>query len=222
MSKSARKRIAVFSAGLVFSRPLRRVIRAAGYSLSTGWSGLRGRDIGVWGRIAMSRRVLARWPLSRIVTFEDAFLRSVLPGLGAPPVGLNIDDIGVHFEGAKPSRLEEILQTADIDAALLARAVQGRAFLRHYGLSKYNAVPRRAGPEAGYILVIDQVAGDASIAGGLADAGSFAEMLAAARTENPAARIVIRTHPAVSSGGRRGHFSTTDEDERTTLSSAAM
>ncbi len=217
-----RKRIAVFSAGLLFSRPLRRVIRAAGYAPSTGWFGLRGRSIGVWGRIPMSRRVLSRWPLSKVVTFEDTFLRSVLAGLGSPPIGLNIDDIGVHFEGRTPSRLEEILQTTRFDADLLARAVRGRAFLRHYGLSKYNAVPRGAGPEAGYILVIDQVADDASIIGGLADAGSFTQMLAAARAENPEKRIVIRTHPAVQSGDKRGHFSTDDEDENTVLSSAPM
>jgi capsular polysaccharide export protein len=170
----------------------------------------------------MSRRVLARWPLSRVDTFEDAFLRSVLPGLGSPPIGLNIDDIGVHFDGRAPSRFEEILQTTDFDAALLARADRGRAFLRHYGLSKYNAVPRGVGPEAGYILVIDQVAGDASISGGLADAGSFTEMLAAARVENPGARIVIRTHPAVQNGDKCGHFSEADEDENTVLSSAPM
>jgi len=217
-----RKRIAVFSAGLVFSRPLRRVIRAAGYSISTGWFGLRGRDIGVWGRISMSRRVLARWPLSRVVTFEDAFLRSVLPGLGSPPVGLNIDDIGVHFDGRSPSRLEEILQTIKFDAALLRRAEHGRAFLRHSGLSKYNAVPRGAGLKAGYILVIDQVRGDASIAGGLADAGSFTRMLDAARAENPGARIVIRTHPAVQNGDKRGHFSRRDVDENTVVSSAPI
>jgi len=170
----------------------------------------------------MSRRVLVRWPLSRIVTFEDAFLRSVLPGLGSPPVGLNIDDVGVHFEARAPSRLEEILQTEDFDAELLARAARGRTFLRHYGLSKYNAVARGTGPATGYILVIDQVAGDASIAGGMADADSFAEMLAAARVENPGGRIVIRTHPAVQSGDKRGHFSTNDEDENTVLSSAPM
>ncbi len=217
-----RKRIAVFSAGLVFSRPLRRVIRAAGYSISTGWFGLRGRDIGVWGRIAMSHRVLARWPLSRIVTFEDAFLRSVLPGLSSPPVGLNIDDIGVHFEGRSPSRLEGILQTADFDAGMLARAARGRAFLRHYGLSKYNAVVRGAGPEAGYVLVVDQVVGDASIAGGQANARSFAQMLSTARAENPEERIIIRTHPAVQNGDKRGHYSADDEDENTVLSSTPM
>ncbi len=170
----------------------------------------------------MSRRVLSRWPLARVVTLEDAFLRSVLPGLGSPPTGLNIDDIGVHFEGGKPSRLEEMLQTTEFDAGLLARGVQGRAFLRHYGLSKYNAVPRGAGLAAGYVLVIDQVAGDASVSGGLASAGSFAEMLAAARAENPGARIIIRTHPAVQNGEKRGHFSAADEDENTTLSSIPM
>ena len=172
----------------------------------------------------MSRRVLARWPKSRVITFEDAFLRSVLPGLGSLPIGLNIDDIGVHFDAHAPSKLEEILQSADFDEDLLARAARGRAFLRHYGISKYNTAPRGFGvvPESGYILVIDQVAGDASISGGLASSDSFAEMLAAAKTENRGKRIVIRTHPAVTGGDKNGHFSSADVDENTELSSAPL
>lgn len=151
LNKREHESVAGFSAGLLYSRSLRRVIRAAGYSISNGWLGTRGRGLGVWGRIPMSQRVLARWPKSRVVTFEDAFLRSVLPGLGSPPIGLNIDDVGVHFGGDATSKLEEILQTADFDKDLLWRAARGRAFLRHYGLSKYNAVPRGHGvvPKAG-------------------------------------------------------------------------
>lgn len=219
LSKSENERLAGFSAGLLFSRSLRRIIHAAGYSISNGWLGPKGRRLGVWGRILTSRRVLARLPKANVVTFEDAFLRSVLPGLGSPPVGINIDDTGVHFDAHAPSKLEKILQTADFDDELLARAMRGRSFLRHYGISKYNVVPRgyRVIPESGYILVIDQVAGDASISGGQASADSFAKMLTAARVENPGKRIVIRTHPAVADGLKIGHFSHADVDENTEL-----
>jgi len=223
--KGRGKPLAVFSAGLHFTRPLRRVIRATGYSISSGWFGVTDRQIGVWGRIPMSRRVLSRWPLDQITTFEDAFLRSVLPGLKNPPIGLNIDDIGVHFDARTPSRLENILQSADLsDPELLRRAANGRAFLQYYGLSKYNPVPRGYGeiPVAGYVLVVDQVAGDASISDGLAGAETFAQMLAAAKAENPGKRIVIRTHPAVKNGGKKGHFGVEDTDENTSLSSEAL
>ena len=167
--------------------------------------------VAVWGRLPASRKALERFG-NPVVTFEDAFLRSVLPGPSTPPLGLTIDDLGVHFDPTTPSRLETTLKSHPLDDPdLLRRAAEGRAFLRHYGLSKYNPVPRGFGPppEAGYVLVIDQVAGDAAIAG--AAKGVFAEMLAAAKAENPDKRILIRTHPAVTHRkGRSGHFSLSD------------
>ena len=223
--KGRGKPLAVFSAGLLFSRPLRRVIRAAGYSIFSGWIRVADRQVGVWGRIPMSLSVMSRWPSERIVTFEDTFLRSVLSGLKEPPIGLNIDELGVHFDARKTSRLEEILQFAELtDSKLLERAANGRAFLRHYGLSKYNPVPRGHGeiPTSGYVLVVDQLAGDASIRDGMAGAETFARMLAAAKAENPDKRIIIRTHPAAKKAGKTGHFDVEDADEKTTVCAEAL
>lgn len=215
LSKTPQHRVAGWSPGLIFTRPLRRVIRAAGYSVFPGWFGAWGQDVAVWGRITRSRRVLENH--TSVVTFEDAFLRSVLPGLSSPPIGLNIDHTGVYFDCNAPSTLEGILQSGDLDGDnLLSRAKNGRAFLQHYGLSKYSPVPRGYGavPAAGYILVIDQVKGDASIIGANADADSFAEMLQAAKDENPDSQILIRAHPANNSG----HFTDADCDARTVVS----
>jgi len=167
--------------------------------------------VAVWGRLPASRRALDRSD-GPVITFEDAFLRSVLPGPATPPLGLTIDDLGVHFDPQTPSRLETILLSASLDDPdLLRRAAGGRAFLRHYGLSKYNPVPRGYGPppRGGYVLVIDQVAGDAAICG--TGENVFAEMLAAAKAENPDRRILLRTHPAVSHRkGKAGHFTPAD------------
>ena len=219
LNKPVKSRLAGYSPGLLFTRSLRRVMRAAGYSVFPGWLGAWGHDVAVWGRIPKSLRVLKNH--TSVVTFEDAFLRSVSPGLSSPPIGLNIDYIGVYFDCRTPSTLEQILQSGDLsEGELLQRAQDGRAFLQHYGLSKYSPVPRGYGavPDAGYVLVVDQVKGDASIVGALADANSFAEMLQAARDENPDSQILIRAHPS----NRDGHFRDTDCDARTAISRAPL
>ncbi len=175
-----------------------------------------GLPLAVWGRLPASRKQVSRAkPSRKVLTFEDSFLRSVLPGTGSPPIGITIDDMGVHFDAARPSRLETLLKTATEDGETLRRAASGWAFLRHYGLSKYNPVPRGTGPglPAGYILVLDQVAGDASIAGSGADAARFSEMLQAAIAENPGKTIVLRTHPATKDGRKTGHFADVDHPQ---------
>ena len=52
--------------------------------------------------------------------------------------------------------------------------------------------------------MLDQVHGDASIAGALADASAFDDMLAAAMAEDPGAEVVVKLHPDVLSGRRAG------------------
>jgi len=144
-----------------------------------------------------------------VLRVEDAFLRSLFPGQdGEPPIGLMLDRQGVHFEGGKPSDLETLLATHPLDdTPLLDRASEGMARLQEAHLTKYAAVdPDLNAPDPGYVLVIDQTRGDASIVHGGANEASFQEILYYAQTEHPAARIVIKTHPETSGGHRSGHF----------------
>lgn len=205
------------SYGLLFWPSLRKIIRAAGYRIRPKILA-RGNNIAVWGRVQRSRDMISKYPDANILTFEDAFLRSVVPGSKTPPIGITIDDLGVHFDSQTPSRLEVILQSANMDSDLLERAKNGREFLRHYGLSKYNAVPRGYGkiPEAGFVLVTDQVVGDASVAGGQADAQTFVDMLATAKQENPGKKIIIRAHPAAIAG-KVGYFQDVETDENLSI-----
>ncbi len=63
------------------------------------------------------------------------------------------------------------------------------ARLKARELSKYNNFdPALPVPEPGYVLVIDQSQGDASITHGGATAATFREMLVFAQEENPGAR----------------------------------
>jgi len=55
-------------------------------------------------------------------------------------------------------------------------------------------------------LVVDQTAGDASIAYGLANANSFTDMLKQAKADHPAAEIMVKIHPDVIAGKKQGHL----------------
>ncbi len=210
------RRLFHYNAGFLRDVRLRRILTLAGHTLHLGWP-RAGDAVVVWGRSPYAGRgeaVAARAgvPLIRV---EDAFLRSVKPGrAGDAPLGLMLDDLGVHFDASTPSRLEQVLATDPLnDAGLLARADLGIARLWAADLSKYNTHdPGLAVPEAGYVLVIDQTRGDASIRHGGATAATFAQMLAAARSDYPGKRVVIKTHPETQAGFRAGHFGPQDGD----------
>ncbi|MBK0399978.1 capsular polysaccharide biosynthesis protein [Limibaculum sp. M0105] len=188
----------------------------------SGWRPRRGLAFtpstinGVWGQQRWSRpgRFLSRLTGAGVLTIEDGFLRSIHTGrMGDRPFSITLDEEGVYFDASAPSRLERIIQSGEgLGPEVVARARAGIERLQRLGLSKYSPVPRGAGevPEPGYILVIDQTEGDASISGGAASGASFAAMLDAARAENPGERIVVRTHPEVLAGRRRGHFYAAD------------
>ncbi|MCP1169925.1 capsular polysaccharide biosynthesis protein, partial [Limimaricola sp. ASW11-118] len=148
-----------------------------------------------------------------LVRIEDAFLRSVRPGrAGAPPLGLLIDHAGAHFDPARPSDLETLLATHPLDdTVLLDRARDGIARMRGAELSKYSGFdPDLDAPAPGYVLVIDQTAGDAAVRASRGDRNSFLEMLFEAREAHPGARIVVKTHPETQQGFRAGHLRASD------------
>ncbi|GGH20561.1 capsular polysaccharide export protein [Cribrihabitans marinus] len=220
-----RARLFAYNAGFLAPR-IRRILALAGHDLRLGLPG-PGDRVAVWGnsptahrgrRIAAARDV----PLLHV---EDAFLRSLRPGrLGEPPLGLLLDESGLHFDPRSPSDLETLLATHPLDdTALLDRARLGITRLRELHLSKYSALdPGIAAPEPGYVLVVDQLRGDASVTASNGSEALFREMLVFAQEENPGARVVIKTHPETASGLRPGHFSARDENHRISLLDAPL
>ncbi len=144
------------------------------------------------------------------VALEDGFLRSVGIGeAGATSLSLIVDDLGVYYDATRPSRLEHLIAGADdwCDAALTARARGLIDRIVASGVSKTNM----GGPldasllkPGRRVLIVDQTFGDASIAHGLATAQSFDEMIAAARRDEPDAQLIVKRHPAVAAGRKRG------------------
>jgi len=205
------------------ARRIRRILSLAGHPPQIGWP-RAGDAVLAWGHgprawraEALSRRTGA--PVWRV---EDAFLRSIHPARtgGEPPVGLLFDRSGLHSDPSGPSDLETLLATHPLcDPALLDLAALCIARLRHLHLSKYNGHdPALPPPSPGYVLVIDQVRGDASLShGGLQGplpADLFTRMLQVAEAEHPDAPILIRAHPETSLGARPGHFTLSDARRR--------
>lgn len=164
-----------------------------------------------WGRKPSGRaaEAIARrrgLPLWRL---EDGFLRSLAIGRGDPPLSLLLDDRGVHYDATAPSRLEALI-AARLDDGERRRAEDLRRLWCEQGVSKYNPDHASPRPPRPYVLVVDQTAGDLSIGLGLAEPASFRRMLAAALAEFPDHEVVLRVHPGVVSGRRRGHFTAAD------------
>ncbi len=223
---ASRQRLFVYNGGFLTQKRIRRILTLAGYDIRLGAPGPLDA-VGVWGKSPTAPRgeKVAGALDRRLIHVEDVFLRSVHTGrAGGLPLGLLIDRAGLHFDPSVPSDLEQLLTRHPLDdTALLDRARTGMARLRAAHLSKYNAFyPALPTPDPGYVLIIDQTRGDASITASGARASTFREMLFVAQDEHPAARIVIRTHPETDAGHRPGHFGPEDAQGRISLSTANL
>lgn len=214
MQQEVRQNLYVYNGGFLTQPRVRRILDLAGFDIKLGAPG-PGDAVGVWGASPTAPRgaAVAAKRDAPLIRVEDSFLRSVKLGAeGDPPIGLNIDPLGVHFDPRQPSALERLLSDDPLDDThLLNRARDRIEMLKSAHLSKYNAFdPALPVPEPGYVLVIDQARKDASIRASGADSNSFREMLFFALTEHPGARIVIKTHPETQRGRREGYFSAED------------
>lgn len=218
---TASRRVAYFNAGFLRQKRIRRILELAGYDLRLT-KPADAETVAVWGHspYAVRGEAVAAKHDASLLRIEDAFLRSLHPGRsGEPPLGLVICKRGLHFDITQPSDLEAILNLQPLDdAGLLTRARDCMARLQEAKLSKYAAHdPKAAQPAPGFVLVVDQTRGDASIKLGRANKHSFAEMLMQAREDHPNVHIVIKTHPETRAGHRYGHFHDSDLPEGVTL-----
>lgn len=159
----------------------------------------------------------------KTLSIEDGFLRSLDSGIESRHgLSVVVDDIGIYFDLTHCSRLEQLIIARtkdDVNAAVhIADAKHAQQLMTRIcdkKLSKYNAVlscpsldklvtekniNAKENFSKSHVLLIDQVAGDASIKGAGADKRQFKRMLKAACRHHPDAHIWIKAHPAGKSG----------------------
>ncbi len=150
-------------------------------------------------------------PPGSVITVEDGFLRS--RGLGAalvPPLSLVLDDLGMHFDPSRESRLERLIATGPPPGGAL-RAERLVARIVAHGLSKYGTggvAPDL--PPSPRILVAGQVEDDASVRLGACEVRTNLDLLERVRADNPDAVIVWKPHPDVEAGLRAGRVPEAD------------
>ena len=143
-----------------------------------------------------------------IAEIEDGLIRG--RGLGAncvPPLSVVVDNSGIYFDPSHPSDLEQILETAKMDQALLDRAAALRRMIVELGISKYGSgvTSVRKSNRGRQILVVGQVEDDRSVLSGGGGQTNL-ELLNRARKIEPDAWLVYRPHPDVEAGHRKGHI----------------
>ena len=184
-----------------------------------------GDYVAGWGAKRSGRRaeaIAAQYGLAPLF-LEDGFLRSFGTGDRFPPLSLVVDQCGIYYDSTRPSTLEHLLNSnEDLLTGIEQDVAIAHALILEHRLGKYNHAPlfdasRLRSTDKERVLVVDQTFGDHSIALGGASPDTFADMLKAARAENPDATLYVKTHPEVSSGRKRGHYADVVEGARTVL-----
>ncbi|WOS66818.1 capsular polysaccharide biosynthesis protein (plasmid) [Sinorhizobium fredii GR64] len=164
-------------------------------------------ELFVWGAALPPALAASATERSIPVWFvEDGFLRSVRPSASrTPPLSLVLDSRTPYFDCRRPSDLEVLLSTHDLEAeaGLMERARAGIALLLESGISKYNGRHQQTAEEVygaktrKRVLVVGQVEDDASIRYGCLSRMTNNDLVRLAAAEQPDAQILYKPHPDV-------------------------
>ncbi|MFG5130826.1 capsular polysaccharide biosynthesis protein [Campylobacter lari] len=170
-----------------------------------------------WGRKKSGLKAieLAKKHNAKFLLLEDGFLRSLNLGIeNSPSFSIVKDDIGIYYDATAPSKLENILNTYEFSSEELEQAKKAIELIKKEKLSKYNnnlCLPKELfNDNEERVLIITQVANDASLKFGLADNFSTQDIINDAIKENPNAKIYIKIHPDVLSGKKQSDFNAQD------------
>ncbi|EAI5560821.1 capsular polysaccharide biosynthesis protein [Campylobacter lari] len=170
-----------------------------------------------WGRKKSGLKAieLAKKHNAKFLLLEDGFLRSLNLGVeNSPSFSIVKDDVGIYYDATASSKLENILNIYEFNTEELEQAKKAIELIKKEKLSKYNnnlCMPKELfGANEERILIITQVANDASLKFGLADGFSTQDIINDAIKENPNAKIYIKIHPDVLSGKKQSDFDVQD------------
>ena len=183
--------------------------------------------VGGWGykRSANIARNIARQVGLPYWAFEDGPLRSISPGIFEPSSSLIIDRKGIFYDYTSNSNLQSLFE----DAAMISNrekevAQNIRSLIVGSRLSKYNNYDPAWMPDNirglerdKSALVVDQTVGDAAIQGAGSTHLDFARMLDYLKENSDLKNIIVKTHPDVTAGLKKGMFNNLNNDPRIVL-----
>lgn len=175
----------------------------------------------VWGRKQNSVRALQYAENNDLPVWflEDGFVRNCEEDPHTRKTySVMVDKSGVYYDGTCPSDIESLLNLSDnefnelCDEHTLRESVLCREMLVLHNITKYNYCKSVFNSESecsstqDIVLVVDQTQNDASVKFGGMTQERFIHMLDTAHVENPGKRLVVRTHPDVVAGLRKGYL----------------
>lgn len=189
-----------------FSRELKRVVKPFEIDVKKRFFSLA--FIG-WGRRRygeLSRTVSDLFSMPYLC-IEDGFIRSWDLGNSTERFSIVVDDVGIYYDATKPSLLENLLNTYDFSKhnVVIDQAKESMKIMLEYHISKYNHAQDT--PESMIsmngrkrVLIVAQTKGDLSLRYGLGENFTTAEILNAAKLENPGADLYLKIHTDVLNG----------------------
>ncbi len=210
------KRVATFSKGIVKKQSIKRLLNIDDFELSPVTSAGIDYVVG-WGKKPNTKLAIefAKKNDLEYFSIEDGFLHSTGQGVtGAESCSLVKDKKGIYYDAGQPSDLEDYIRDSNkenFNDASIARAEVAINRIIQANISKYNNgslfFDNNKSKKDHVVLVVDQTKGDMSLKYGGVSENSFELLLDAAIEENPESQILIKTHPDVIAGVKKGCLS---------------
>lgn len=166
-----------------------------------------------WGRKKSGLKAinLAKKYKTKFILLEDGFIRSLNLGVeNSPSFSIVKDDIGIYYDVTQPSKLEHLLNTYEFKDEEIKQAKKAIELIKKYKISKYNNnfnIPDNYFlKDEKRILIITQIANDASLEFGFAKNFKTLDIIKDAIKENPGFKIYVKIHPDVLNGKKQSDF----------------
>ncbi len=156
----------------------------------------------LWG-LKRSGKYLQNIKHHKVVFLEDGFVHSFGIKKKKIPLALCYDNKGIYYDCKSKNDLKEFFKDK-LSKKDAFRAKNILKLWKEYSISKYNFPSFIEPPSTPYILLIDQIYGDLSLAYGDADDKSFERMIEFAANNWPDHKIVIKIHPDVINHKKKG------------------
>lgn len=213
--------VATFSVGIFKNKNIRIFLEAKSITLLPKTSKGVGMVVG-WGKKPNTEAAIKFSNKFEVPYFalEDGFIHSMGQGvLGSESCSLVVDGKGIYYDATRSSDLEKLIINAE--KTLLNQKKQVRTLIKRItqsNISKYNngslvLCDEFIGSKK-VVLIIDQTAGDMSLSYGCATEKTFQRMVSTALIENTNATIILKVHPDVIVGKKKGNIDIESIDPR--------